>query len=56
MDTIEYTKKEYVTQSTGKLEDFIGFKIKRDVTKTTLNISQLHLITKKNQRFNEDVK
>ena len=37
-------------------EDFVGFTIKRDLTKMTLNISQPHLINKVTQGFNEDVK
>ena len=40
----------------GELEDFIGCKIKRDLTRTTLNIYQPDLINNMNQGFNEDVK
>ena len=40
----------------GELEDFVGCTIKRDLTKTTLNISQTDIINKKTQGFNEDVK
>ena len=37
----------------GESEDFVKFTIKRDLTKVTLNISQLHLINKKIQGFNK---
>ena len=40
----------------GELEDFVGCTIKRDLTKTTLNISQTDIINKKTQGFNEDLK
>ena len=40
----------------GELEDFLVCMIKRDLTKTTLKISQPDLITKMTQGFNEDVK
>ena len=40
----------------GELEDLVRFTIKRDLTKTTLKISQQHLINKINQGFNKDVK
>ena len=40
----------------SELEDFVGCMIKRDLTKTTINISQPDLITKMTQGFNEDVK
>ena len=40
----------------GELEEFIGCKIKRDLTKTTLNISQPYLINNMIQGFNEAVK
>ena len=40
----------------GEPEDFIGCTIKRDLTKTTLNISQPDLINKTNHGFKEDVK
>ena len=53
MNTIEYTKKEYATWLMGESEDFVKFTIKRDLTKVTLNISQLHLINKKIQGFNK---
>ena len=33
----------------GRLEEFVGCTIKRDLTKTTLNISQPHIITKTTQ-------
>ena len=56
MDTIEFIKKKYLTQSTGPLEDFVGCTIKCDLTKMTLNISQTHIITKIPQVFNNDVK
>ena len=36
----------------GELDDFIGYKIKRDLTKMTLNISQPYLIIKMTQGFN----
>ena len=39
-----------------ELEDFIGCMIKRDLTKTTINIFQPYLINKTTQGFNEDVK
>ena len=40
----------------GELEYFVGCKIKRDLTKMTLNISHPDLVTKTTQKFNEDVK
>ena len=40
----------------GELEDFIGFTIKREVTKTTLNIYQPYLMNNMTQGFNEGVK
>ena len=40
----------------SELEDFVGCMIKRDLTKTTINISQPDLITNMTQGFNEDVK
>ena len=55
-NTIERTKKEYATQSMGELEDFVGCMIKRELTKTTLNISQPYLITNMTQGFNKDMK
>ena len=39
-----------------ELEDFIGFTINRDLTKTTLKISQPDLINNIIQGFDEDVK
>ena len=35
----------------GELDDLIVCKIQRDLTKMTLNISQLHIITKMTQIF-----
>ena len=49
MDAIECTKKEYVNRTMGELEDFAGCTIKRDLTKTTLNLFQPCLNTKTNQ-------
>ena len=40
----------------GELEDFVGCMIKHDHTNMTLIISQLVLINKITQGFNEDVK
>ena len=40
----------------GELEDFVECTIKSDLTKTTLKISQPHLINKITQGFNKDVK
>ena len=40
----------------AELEDFVGFKIKSDLTKTTLNIYQLDLINKMTQGFIKYVK
>ena len=40
MNTIEWTKKEYVNISKGELEEFVGCTIERDITKMTLNISK----------------
>ena len=56
MDTIECIKKEYANQSMGKLEDFIGCTIKRDLTNMTLNIYQPNLIYNMNPGCNKDVK
>ena len=50
---VECIKKEYVTQSMGELEEFVGCRIKHDLTKMTLNISQLYLVNQTNQGFNE---
>ena len=51
MDTIEFIKKEYKSQSMVELEDFIGCTIKRDITKMTLKIYQLDLINNMTQGF-----
>ena len=56
MDMIEFIKKSCLTQSMSELEELIGCKIKRDLTKITLNISQLRITTKMTQVFNEDLK
>ena len=40
----------------SELEDFVGFTINCDLTKTTLNIYQPDLINKMSQGFNKDVK
>ena len=40
----------------GELEGFVVCTIKRDLTKTTLNIYQPHIIHKMTQEFNEEVK
>ena len=40
----------------GKLEDFVGCTVRRDLAKMTLKIYQPHLITKMTQVFNEYVK
>ena len=40
----------------GELEDFTWFTIKRDLTKTNLNIYQPDLINKMTQVFNKNVK
>ena len=56
MNMVECIKKEYVTQSMGGLEDFVGCMIKRDLTKMTHNISQLDLINKTTQEFNGHLK
>ena len=40
----------------GVLENFTGCRINRELTKTTLNISQSDLINKINQGFNQDEK
>ena len=40
----------------GKLEDFVGCTVRRDLIKMTLKIYQPHLITKITQVFNEYVK
>ena len=56
MGAIEYTKKEYATWLMGETEEFIGYTINCDLTKTTLNISQPDLINKTTQGFNEDAK
>ena len=53
---IESTKKEYTTKSMAELEDFIGFKIKCDLTNMTLNIYQPYLINNMTKLFNEDLK
>ena len=53
---IESTKKYYDNRLLGELEDFVGYTINRDLTKTTLNIYQPHLITKATQSFNKDTK
>ena len=39
-----------------ELEDFVGYTIKRDLTKITLNIYQPHIITKITQGFKENMK
>ena len=53
---IESTKKYYDNRLLGELEDFVGYTINRDLTKTTLNIYQPYLISKTTQQFNEDMK
>ena len=40
----------------GEIEDFVGCRIKHDLTKTTLKISQPHIFKKMTQGFNKDVK
>ena len=40
----------------GKLEDFIGCTIKRDLAKMTLKVSQLDLINKMMQGLNGELK
>ena len=40
----------------GELEDFVGCMIKRDLAKTTLNISQPDIINNMTEVFNEDMK
>ena len=40
----------------GELEELVGYDIKHDLTKMTLNIYQPHLINNMNQVFNKDVK
>ena len=56
MDTIECNKKEYATQSMGELEELLGCKIKRDLTKMIINIFQPYLMNKITQGFNKGVK
>ena len=56
MDTIECINIKFLTQSMVKLEDFVEFTVRRDLTKMTLKIYQPHLITKMTQLFNEYVK
>ena len=56
IDNIEFINKEYGTESTGPPENFVGYTIKHELTKTNLKISQPHLITKINQGINKDVK
>ena len=56
MNKIECINKGYVNQPIGELEEFVGCKIKRDLTKMTLNIFQPDIITKMTQGFNKDVK
>ena len=51
MDTIECIKKEYKTWSMSELEDFMICRIKRDLTKITLKISQPDIINKMTQGF-----
>ena len=52
MNMIEYTKKEYATLSMDVLEDFLGWVIKSDLNKITINIYQPHLINNMTQEFN----
>ena len=40
----------------GEKEDFVGCKIKRDLSKMTLKISQLDIINKMDKGFIEDMK
>ena len=40
----------------GELEEFLGCAVKRDLTKTILNISQLNPIAKITQGFNKYAK
>ena len=56
MDTIEFIIKEYTTLSTGELDDFVGCRMKCDLTKMTLKTCQPHLITKMTQEFNNNMK
>ena len=45
-----------MTQSIGELEEFIGCTLNHDLTNTTLNISQPHIITNMSQGYNEGIK
>ena len=56
INNIECIKKEDAIRRMGELEDFIGCMIKRDLTKTNLNIYQLDIINRMTQGFNKYVK
>ena len=56
IDNIEFINKEYGTESTGPPENFVGYTIKHELTKTNLKISQPHLISKMTQGCNKYVK